>query len=407
MKIKFLAVLKKVVHPEHYLLSKLFPLVQAEASGLGDLDLETVRSWISIDYYTAYEAVPNRKQLGFSIEIPDWGEALAEHEEPYWELTRKLIDTPSQSLNDNESCFIRELQSDSEMVESILRYEDDFILEDFRRYQPEIFSIEMRLREVLNYILAYNLKNNPMDEFLKEFEGAELANKQMNKNKELQRKRYREYYENELFHVVFTKYSVIRGEKQKKPKGDEILQKIQTANSFEELKQALYNITFSDLNPAHATFLNDIKSHLLPIETMRNDIMHTRKPSVDNEQKYEQAKIALLGLIESFWEAERIHLPNAERIKEYLLEVIFNDDNFELLEDDTVRFVDLNFQEQEMWVEEFKPAIIEQVGELLSVNYGYDLSEKLEEQFYANLDERIEELKTGEPEIDSNASEAN
>lgn len=44
MKIRFQIVLKKVVQPEYYLLGKLFPLVQAEASSLGDYDLETVKS---------------------------------------------------------------------------------------------------------------------------------------------------------------------------------------------------------------------------------------------------------------------------------------------------------------------------------------------------------------------------
>jgi len=379
MKIKFQIVLKKVVNPKHYLLSKLYPLVQAEASSLGDYDLETVKTWISIDYFTAYDAVPNRKLLGFTIDIPD----------ELGEQGRKLIDTPVQSLNPDTSCFAIDLQNDNEIVETVLRYEDDFILQDLQRYQPEIFGIEMKLREVLNYLLAYNLSSNEMDDFLKEFEGSELANKDMQKDKAAQRKRFNAYFENELFHIVFTKYNVIHGEKQKKLKAEEVLQKIQQVNTFEELKQSFYNITFSEIEPNHATFLNTIQRHLLPIETMRNEIMHTRKPSVENEQKYEQAKRDLSEAITQFWDDERSKRPDIETIKSYLMDTVINKSTFEYGADDTVKFRDLNFQEQKMWVEGFKVLIFEQVSEMLKTDYDYEFTAEEETTFYEQMDERI------------------
>jgi len=383
MKIKFQLILKKAVHPEHYLLSKLFPLVQAEASSLGDYDLETVKSWLNIDYFTAYDAVPNRKVLGFTVDIPD----------ELGEQGRKLIDTPVQSLNPNTSCFAIDLQNDNEIVETVLRYEDDFILEDLKKYQPEIFEIEMKLREVLNYLLAYNLSTNDMDDFLKEFDGSELANKDLmpiqGRSNNRRADRFKHYFENELFHIVFTKYNVIHGDKQKKPKADEVLQKIQQVNTFEELKQSFYNITFSEIEPTHAAFLDTIQRHLLPIETMRNEIMHTRKPTVENEQKYEQAKDALLEAITQFWNDERSKRPDIETIKSYLLDTVINARTFEYGAEDTVKFRDLNFQEQEMWVEEFKALIFEQVSEMLNADYAYEFSAEEETAFHEQMDEKL------------------
>ena len=46
--------------------------------------------------------------------------------------------------------------------------------------------------------------------------------------------------------------------KQKKPKAEEVIKKIQQVNTFEELKQSFYNITFAELDPTHAEFLNTI-----------------------------------------------------------------------------------------------------------------------------------------------------
>lgn len=391
MKIKFQLILKRAIYPEHYLLSKLFPLVQAEASSLGDFDLATVRSWLNIDYFTAYDAVPNRKILGFTVDIPIPEEIATNEKETFLIQIRKLIDTPVQSLNANTSCFAIDLQKDTEIVETILRYEDDFMLADVKKYQPEIFEIEMKLREVLNYILAYNLKDNHIDDFLKEFEGSELADKKMNANKEMQRKRYREYFENELFHLVFSKYNVIHGDKQKQPKAEEVLKKIQQVNTFAELKESFYNITFAELDTKHATFLNEIQKHFLPIETMRNEIMHTRKPTVDNEQKYVQAKGGLLNRIAEFWINEQSKLPNIEVVISYLLDTIFAHNLFERLENDNIKFQDLHFQEQEMWVEEFKVFIFEQISEILSTKYEYQFTAESETHFYEEIEARLQQ----------------
>lgn len=367
MKIKFQLVLKRVVEPEHYLLNKLYPLVQAESSTLGDYDLETVRSWIEVDYFTAYDAVPGRKLLGFTVYVPD---ELAER-------GRELIDAPP-----DKACFATDLQKDTETVEIALRYEDDFILADLKKYHPEIFEIEMKLREVLNYILAYNLPKNEMIDFLKEFEGAELANKQMNGNKDMQQKRYKSYFENELFHLVFSKYSVVHGDKQKQPKAEDVLKKIQQVNTFEELKQSFYNITFSEIESGHGSLLNTIKGYFGPIETMRNEIMHTRKPSIENEQEYQKAKDGLLDAIAGFWGNERSKTPSIESKMLYLLDAVMDEGSFEFLKGGTVRFQDLDSDEKEMSVEEFKEFIREQI----SKSQSYELTEEEENALYERID---------------------
>lgn len=291
----------------------------------------------------------------------------------------------------NTTCFAQELQNDGEIVETILRYEDDYILENLRNYQPEIFEIEMKLREVLTYLLAYNLPNNTMDDFLGKFEGAEFANKEMtDKGKRI--KRYNDYFENGLFHLAFTKYSVVHKDNQKKPKAEYVLQKIQEVNTFEELKQSFYQITFSDVNPKHLSFLDNIKAHLSPIEAMRNEVMHNRKPNMDSIQNYERAKEGLLRLINEFWQDEKIYQPDIEAIKSYLLDMVLHSLTFDSDTGDNVKFIDLNFEEKEMWIEEFKIYVYEQIDEILSTAYNYRFDDAMERLFYEALNSRLDSL---------------
>src|SRR2546423_1113122 len=142
MRVTFQIILKKPVYPQYFLSKKLFEVVQAEASAIGDYNFETVSEWISIRYFTAYDEVAHRHLLGVTIDLPlEINEAIA----------RRIIEGDDDDATLDS--FGSVLQSDSETVEAVLRYEDESLIADINKYHPEIFDLEMKLREVLNYIL--------------------------------------------------------------------------------------------------------------------------------------------------------------------------------------------------------------------------------------------------------------
>jgi hypothetical protein len=373
MKIKFQLVLKKIVQPEHYLSSKLFNLIKAHDNL--DYDLETVKEWITIDYFTAYNDVPNRKLLGFTIEVPDTdGNGF-----------RNLIDMPIQ---ERYTSFAKSLQEDYDIVETVLRYYDDFILEELRKYQPQIFEIEMKLREVLNYILAYNLDENTMSNFLDKFEGARIADAKMSKEKDMQIKRYKFYLENELFHINFSQYASIHGDKQKNPKAEDLIQGILKAVSFEALKKEFYKIDFSKIEPKHAEFLDAIKGCISPVENLRNELMHNKKPTSDNITAYENVKTTFNNAINDFWENENNKNPARKEVIDYLLDSVFNE-NFSI-DNENINFTDLNFEQKTEREEEFKPMISEQIQELLTT---YEWSDENINSLDAQIKKRLNNAK--------------
>ncbi len=126
---------------------------------------------------------------------------------------------------------------------------------------------------------------------------------------------------------------------------------------------------------------------------MRNEIMHTRKPSIENEQKYDQAKRELSNVITEFWTQERVKIPNIEIVKVYLLDTIFDRLTFDF-ENSEVNFINYDFeQKDEMWTDEFKEYVIAYIFDTIQNTYSISIDKNLlEREIEYRLFNKIESL---------------
>lgn len=376
MKTNFQLILKRSVYPEYFVLTHLYPIIESESLNIGDFDRAAVKSWISLDYQTCYEGI-DRRLVGFSLDLPE-------------EIGSFKVDESSET---ETKIFIDEklglaLADNTDFVESILRYRNDNILEEINKYHPEIFELEMRLREAINYILIYNLKHHGVNNVLSEFK--EMRPFINNKKPETRDLRFKNYFENEIFHVVVHDYKNLTKPIERDLPA--IKEKISTVTDINDLKFWLKQaVDYSILNTEHKVFIENIQTRLNPIEDLRNDIMHNRRVSDDNRTNYDKAKIQMDNWLIDFWAQEKARdfTNETSSIISYLLDQVFDNPIFEYDNSENIRFVDLNFEEKEMWDEEFKTYIYDQICETLKTSYGYEIEGDSEVRFYQELDNRL------------------
>ena len=350
MRATFQIILKKPVFPQIYLAHKMFKVVRDLASVIGDFAFEQVNQWISIKYYTAYEAVQTRNVVGFTVELPSEINEV---------IGQRIIEGDPQD-KELES-FGTLLQADTEFVEAVLRYEDDGLVADINKYHPEIFELEMKLREVLNYILCYNLKNHDIFDFLRDFKEINIKSHSTNKKiADFKKKKktdksvkhpFSYYFENELFHLVVSDYKGFTKPYKRDLKA--LKSKVEGSKSLEEVKTWLKQaVDFSKLNEEHKLFISNVGTRINPIENLRNDIMHNRRIPLETANDFERAKQLVSTWIDEFWQKELSPEENRfiEPLKqaEYLLDTLiasvtredknssyfFRDLDFEILEAD-------------------------------------------------------------------------
>lgn len=343
MKVVFQIVLKKPVYPKSFLSEKLYSVIQAEAVAIGDRDFETVAEWIEILYYTSYSEVGHRLLLGFALELPTDFEK---------DVGRRIIE--NQDEGQGIDSFGSLLQSDNEFVEAVFRYQDDNLLGDISKYHPEIFELEMKVREVLNYILCYNLQYHSVFDFLREFKKTKVSNaKTASQAKEYKKAKKRDTnvkhplsvnFENELFHIVFHHYKEFTSPQPRNKRN--IIEQIGRSNDLSELKMWLkQSVDFSILNEKHQTFIDDIATRIIPIEALRNDIMHNRKISKETIDDFERAKGIVLGWISNFWNEEQTREVGSMKQAEYILTTLLR--RIESINASPIKYKDLKYDEQE------------------------------------------------------------
>lgn len=365
MKVTFQIVLKKPVYPQYFLAKKLHEVVKAEASAIGDYDFETVNEWVSVRYYTSYEGVARRHLLGFAIDLPpEINEAIA----------RRIVegDLDDKTLDSMGSV----LQSDEETVEAVLRYEDESLIADINKYHPEIFDLEMKLREVLNYILCYNLQHHDVFDFICEFKDISIKSYKTNQQiKDFKKQKRKDkntkhplsyYFENELFHLVVSDYKGFTKPQKRNLKS--LRSEINKCKNLEEVKTWLKQaFDFSKLNEEHKTFIGNVDTRIYPIENLRNDIMHNRRILPETINSFESAKVLMLKWIEDFWQQEATRQMDSMSQAEYILKTLIENSDF--TNSDTIPYTDLNFDEREADdVEELKSQFLYIINGRLSIN---------------------------------------
>lgn len=366
MRVTFQIVLKTPIYPQHYLATKLYAVVQAESSAIGDFDFETISEWISVTYYTAYKEVASRYLLGCAIDIPpDVNEIIA----------RRIIEGDADDATLDS--FGSVLQSDTETVEAVLRYEDEALVADINKYHPEIFDLEMKLREVINYILCYNLQHHNVFDFICEFKDISIKSyktnelikdykKRKRKDKTLQHPLSR-YFENELFHLVVRDYKGFT--KPQKRDLRSLKAKISDCKNLDELRDWLRQaFDFSKLNPEHRTFIGNVETRIIPIENLRNDIMHNRRIPPDTISDFERAKGLMLAWINEFWKQEAAR-PKMDSLRqaEYIMKTLLESSDFE--NGSTITYTDLDNEVQEADdLEELKAQFFDIINDKLTVD---------------------------------------
>lgn len=302
-KVQFQIVLKKAVYPPHFLFTHIQSILKATLDI--DWDWDEVNNAISIAHYTQY---PNtdRILLRFSFDFSFWENSEDEN------LINNEVDFQQIILNIGS-----QFQSDIAHVEGIFRFEDDFMLLQNLNFYKEIYQLEMKIREALNYILAHNFVNKPLFpvpplvySFIDEFDGIDFANDKLKREPQYKEKVFKNYMEHEVFHIIFTRYAQFA--KGKELKTDKIFDFLRQSADFAALKLSLDERGITDkLNPVHKQFILDLSNSIIHIELLRNEIMHCRQIKENLEKRFEQitnynkAKVDIEKLLKNFWEQEK------------------------------------------------------------------------------------------------------
>lgn len=329
--VTFQLVLKECVLPNYFVFSKLKNLLE-QRSEFSDFNMQQAKDAVEIVRFTSYENT-NRFLLTFTVDF-SIADSLG------LDYTQKLILAFGNSFRD-----------DTNKVEGVFRFQDAYMLDEIIEFHKEIYDIEMKIREVLNYILAYNFSNKDLFNCIEEFEGIDFANDKMRKEPEYRKKIFNEFLESEIFHIIFTKYGVFKTPKSLK--ADMIFDFIRRSISFDELRGRMDERGITEnINPFHKTFINELATTLQQIEDVRNEVMHNRevKESDTNNklaQKtgYKSAKVKFDELIDKFWEQEKDHRVTNLRQVEFVMKTLI--DSLSVEDDGSFTYTDLDFAGRE------------------------------------------------------------
>jgi hypothetical protein len=328
--VTFQLVLKECVLPNYFVFSKLKNLLELR-SEFSEFDMQQAKDAIEILRFTNYEDT-NRFLLTFTVDF-SIADSLG------LDYTQKLI-----------LAFGNSFRAETETVEGVFRFQDAYMLDEIIKFHKEIYDIEMKIREVLNYILAYNFSFKDLFNCIEEFEGIDFGNERMKKDPEHRRKIFNDFLETEIFHIIFTKYGLFKYPKALK--ADMIFDFIKRSDSFDELRNLMQERGITEnINPYHKTFINELAASLQQIEDVRNEIMHNREVKESDTynklaQKtgYKSAKAKFDELIGKFWEQEKGYRVNDLRQVEFIMRTLIDN----LAEDNgSFTYTDLDFADRE------------------------------------------------------------
>lgn len=343
-KARYQAVLRRAVWAEQMIYRELRGVLEARLPDLGELDLDESRRWVAVEYFTRY-AADGRHVAGFTIDFSEL--------DGFSDLKR-LMHSVGEALRDHPD------------TETLLRYDDDLMQGKAIELHREVWEIEMKLRETINYILSFNLPGREMGNMIGEFKDIQIANDNMRKNEPHRLKTFRDNFENELFYILFNQYGYFREPITTKP--DEVVKILSQARDFEEFKSKVILRGITDqLNPNHVWFVHEISSFLNPLEKLRNEIMHNRALKEEQITGFGEAKEKFEKAYADFWREERGQ--SANQVSDFrqaleALNLIFRT----LSKDDSGKFSFQDFDLIEVQADTEAEAI-EKIGDLIQYNF--------------------------------------
>ncbi|MDM8519667.1 hypothetical protein QUF64_06440 [Anaerolineales bacterium HSG6] len=217
-------------------------------------------------------------------------------------ITVFTLDFPELELRDQTPqkiliSYLNSLNEDDNIL-AIIKTSDFVLYNRAFQYYQEIIELEMELRNILTYIMAFDQRT--IDESLFKDFGVGLAPSHNPNN-------ISNHYENGFFYILFNQYAEFLEPKQLTDKQMSELLRDPSIQTFEMFRERLLQKGISE--ERHINFLSSILTKMKPLEDMRNAIMHIRNLSNKVVQNYKKAtdiedSTTIKRLIQQFWEQE-------------------------------------------------------------------------------------------------------
>lgn len=178
----------------------------------------------------------------------------------------------------------------NENIKHITKFSDNNLLTTLKQYYPRIFSLEMKIREAVSYILVATYKKDYLN-LLKDYN---ISNRLKNTNIQAKNKNY---LENECFHLLFSDYISLSHTKQLK--FPDLLTLVEKANDFNSLQEALFQRGI--IHKDYQDFFASIKEHLNNIEKIRNCVAHNRTPAEKEVDNFENSYSKLDDILNNYF----------------------------------------------------------------------------------------------------------
>lgn len=278
----------QINHTSPVVLETLSSLLYNEIGEEYNIDTETIKGDFDFEYTYM---LPNKNFISIiTFQIPKF----------------ELRDIELKDIVFSFLSSVKELDN----VLSVVKLNDTILKQRAFNYYKKIIDIEMDLRNVLTYIIAYDNKSIS-DQLFKDFG--------INKSEKIEHGKLQEKYENGLFYIYFNHY--IEFTTPEKLKANEMLDFLQdpSVDSFERFKNKLQKRGIQE--ERHLDFLSSIKTKIKPLESMRNAIMHIRNLSDNVEDNFLKATEDNMGdkglksLIQDFWKNENNILSQSTAIR--------------------------------------------------------------------------------------------
>lgn len=253
-------------------------LAKVLEDNLNEFDDETVERMViprieRLGVYRIDESNGNycRALFGFTIDLPEETASM-----------RTVVDEFVEAL-------------DVAPIVHLVKFDDPLIRSDFARWADEIYTLEMKLRQVLTLVYLHAYQDGDPYELLRE-ETVQPMNKEQSKPDYMKMQA-----ENEFFHLTFGQYVGLNSRPEFKLA--QLLALIRSKEEYDHLRQEVVRVPVEDEDDA--VLLAGLKERMDAIEAMRNCCAHSRRPSKKVIQNYDNASPLLHQLLDGYltrWE---------------------------------------------------------------------------------------------------------